>query len=212
MSPRWKKAVRVVAIIFAVVLVQQAWRHGHDYVFPEKFLVVEPGHLYRGAWQYDFPMRRIVQGYRIKTVIALAHPPTDPMSVHEKALSESLGARWLHIPIVEGSVTERQRQTVSDALERAADALAEPSNQPVYFHCHHGVNRTSMVQMAYRMLHCGYTLDQAQDEIARTPIGLVPVRHGVDYRYMSTFYRERVLPRRAGESVASAATPQPRVH
>ena len=39
---------------------QQAWRHGHDYVFADQFAVVEPGKIYRGAWQKPWPMRRVV--------------------------------------------------------------------------------------------------------------------------------------------------------
>jgi hypothetical protein len=53
-----------------------------------------------------------------------------------------------------------------------------------------------MVQIAYRTLYCGWTLDQATDEISRT-FGLRKVDHGPDYRYMKDFYESRVLPRRA---------------
>ncbi len=114
-----------------------------------------------------------------------------------------MGVRWLHIPIVD----ERRTGDVKgifDPIERAAAAIADPANQPVYFHCHHGVNRASMVQIAYRTLHCGWTLEQANDEISRT-FGLREVSHGPDYRLMAEFYQERVLPRRA--AMARAAEP-----
>src|SRR5437588_9781124 len=139
-------------------------------------------------------MRRVVTKYKIKTVLAVAHPPDHPLAVREKAMAGELGYRWVHIPIVEHRVNGN-KETISDQLEKAAAVLADPRNQPVYFHCHHGLNRASMVQMAYRMLYCNWTLEQATREIAQTPFGLVEVRHGVDYRYMATFYRQRVLPR-----------------
>ena len=150
---------------------------------------------------------RIIRDYRIKTIVALAHPNYHPLAVREKALAKEMGVCWLHIPIVEESTTPGERKTVADSLERAADALADPQNQPVFFHCHHGVNRASMVQMAYRMLHCGWSLEQAQAEIANSPMGLVEVRHGVDYRYMTTFYNSRVLPRRHARQQAVASAP-----
>ncbi len=50
-----------------------------------------------------------------------------------------------------------------------------------------------MVQIAYRTLHCGWTLEQATEEIAST-FGLKEVAHGPDYRQMTAFYNERVLP------------------
>ena len=69
--------------------------------------------------------------------------------------------------------------------------LADPTNYPVFFHCHHGLNRTSMVQIAYRTKYCGWTLAQAADEIERS-VGLVKVNHGPDYRHMVSFYENRV--------------------
>ncbi len=156
--------------------------------------VVEPGRIYRGAWQQDWPMRGLIRDHRIKTVVALAHRPTHPLAIREKALADELGVRWLHIPIVDDrSLVDAE--SLMDKLEAAAAAVADPANQPVYFHCHHGINRASMVQMAYRMLYCGWTLEQATDEIART-FGLSEVDKGPDYRSMARVYRERVLPRR----------------
>lgn len=192
--PRVKVWARRVGLLALVALAcQQTWRHGQDYVFADKFAVVEPGRLYRGAWQHDWPMRRIVRDRQIKTIVALAHPPTAPLAVQESKLADELGVRWVHVPIVEEFVAG-ERKDVGDALERAADVLADPAAQPVYFHCHHGLNRASMVQMAYRMKHCGWSLERATAEIAGS-IGLVKVSKGVDYRYMDTFYRERILPR-----------------
>jgi protein-tyrosine phosphatase len=171
------------------------WRHCHDYVFADHFAIVEPGKIYRGAWQQAWPMRRIVRTYQIKTVLALAHTDDNPLAVKEKALAEELGFRWVHIPIVDDR-SAANGQTLFDLLESAAAVLADSRNQPVFFHCHHGINRASMVQMAYRTLYCGWTLDQAEEEVSRT-FGLVKVNKGPDYRYMKAFYETRVLPRRA---------------
>ena len=184
---------------------EQVWRHGHDYVFADRFATVEPGRVYRGAWQKDWPMRRIVRDCQIKTVVALAHTADDDLSIREAALSKELGFRWVHIPIVDFR-GENERVNVSDQLEAAAAAIAEPRNQPVYFHCPHGINRTSMAQMASRMLYCGRDLKQASDEIDRN-FGLVEASRGPDHRHMERFYRERVLPRRL---VSDPATPAAR--
>ena len=191
---------RLVVVGLVVLACQQVWRHGQDYVFADKFAVVEPGRIYRGAWQQPWPMRRLVRTYRIKTVVALAHPPDDPMALRERALSRELGVRWVHIPIVDDrSATDGK--SLFDQLEQAADVLADPARQPVFFHCHHGINRASMVQIAYRTKHCGWTLEQATDEVSRT-FGLVEVTRGPDYRRMTAFYQQRVLPRRRAAAVA----------
>ena len=204
-TPRrpWKWARRLLIVGLVGLTLQQIWRHGRDYVFADQFAVVEPGKIYRGAWQQDWPMRRLVRDRQIKTIVALAHPSSHPMTVAEKGLAAELGCRWLHIPIVDDRSEGNQGQMLFDRLEEAAAAIAAPENQPVYFHCHHGVNRASMAQMAYRMLYSGWTLEAATAEIART-FGLKRADHGPDYRHMAKFYRERVLPRRLAEASKSA--------
>jgi len=203
MSNQRKWIRRGLWIGLAVLAVHQVWRHGHDYVFPDKFAVVVPGKIYRGAWQQTWPMRQVVENYDVKTVLALAHPPTHPLAIKEKEMAKELGYRWVHIPIVDERGLGDWR-VISDRLEQAAAILADPKNQPVYFHCHHGVNRTSMVQIAYRTMYCGWTLKQATDEISQT-FGLVEVSKGPDYRHMESFYNERVLPYRAAQSKQSTA-------
>ena len=174
------------------IAIEQTWRHGRDYVFADRFAEVVPGKLYRGAWQQPWPMRRLVRDYKIKTVVALAHPDSHPLSIREKALAKELGFRWVHIPIVDER-GQKDYRAINEKLENAAAELANPDNYPLYFHCHHGINRASMVQMAYRTKYCGWTLEQATDEISRT-FGLIEVSKGPDYRHMQSFYVERVLP------------------
>jgi protein-tyrosine phosphatase len=179
----------------------QLWRHGHDYLFMEQFREIVPGKIYRGAWQKPWPMRRLVRDYKIRTVLALAHPSEHYLSVREHDLARELGFRWIHIPIVDqrGTKDHVAEEAISDLLDQAAAVLADPANDPVYFHCHHGLNRTSMVQIAYRTKYCGWTLDRAADEIDRS-VGLVKVSHGPDYRHMVSFYETRVLPMRREHS------------
>jgi len=196
-----------LAIALVLLGLEQLWLHGHDYILPRQFAVVEPGKIYRGGWQRTWPMRRIVSDYKIRTVLALAHPDDHPLSISEKALADELGLRWIHIPIVDQRSTANPK-TLTDLLDEAAAVLADPSNYPIYFHCHHGLNRASMVQIAYRTRFCGWTLDQATDEVAQT-VGLVKVTHGPDYRHMVDYYNTRVLPARGAEPAPKAEISSP---
>jgi protein-tyrosine phosphatase len=199
---RWVR--RGILAGLMILACQQIWRHGRDYVFTDQFAEVVPGKIYRGAWQKPWPMRRIVQTYKIKTVLALAHPSSHPLADSERAMAQTLGFRWVHVPIVDERGTGDYR-VINQRLDEAAAVLADPKNYPIYFHCHHGINRASMVQMAYRTKYCGWTLEQATDEISRT-FGLVEVSHGPDYRHMQSFYVERVLPFRQPASPSSTAS------
>jgi Tyrosine phosphatase family len=194
MTTRYTWVRRGLAVCLLLLAVEQAWRHGRDYVFAREFAVVEPGKIYRGAWQKGWPMRRIVSDCKIRTILALAHPDDHPLSVSERSLAAELGIRWMHIPIVDQRSATNPK-TLSDLLDEAADVLADSKYYPIFFHCHHGLNRASMVQIAYRTKYCGWTLDQATDEVAKT-VGLVKVTHGPDYRHMVDYYNSRVLPLR----------------
>jgi protein tyrosine phosphatase (PTP) superfamily phosphohydrolase (DUF442 family) len=215
MTTRYTWIRRGLALCLLLLGAEQAWRHGHDFVLAREFAVVEPGRIYRGAWQKDWPMRRIVSECKIRTILALAHPDDHPLSTSERALAEELGIRWIHIPIIDQRSAANPK-TLSDLLDDAADVLADPKNYPIFFHCHHGLNRASMVQIAYRTKHCGWTLDQATDEVAKT-VGLVKVTHGPDYRRMVDYYNSRVLPSRDNDAnprsgcVAPAAVAAPTI-
>jgi len=207
---RWLRRGLLVGL--AVLAAHQIWRHGRDYVFADQFAEVVPGKIYRGAWQKPWPMRRLVRRHKIKTVLALAHQTDHPLSVQERELAKELGFRWVHIPIVDERGT-KDYHVINQKLEEAAAVLADPKNHPVYFHCHHGINRTSMVQMAYRTKYSGWTLEEATREISKT-FGLVEVNHGPDYRHMESYYAECVLPFRnpatpPKEAASEAAKPAP---
>jgi len=201
-SNRRKWLRRVLGVAAAGFAGEQTWRHGHDYVLAREFMVIEPGKVFRGGWQKPWPLRRIIRENQIKTVIALAHPDHHPLVKSEKAICEETGVNFVHLPIhdIRGDDT---RTYVSDQLEKAAKIIGDPAAQPVFFHCHHGVNRASMAHIAYRTMISGWTLEQAEAEVAMH-FGLVRVNQGPDYRHMEKFFEERVIPYRIAQQKAAA--------
>jgi len=203
MSTRRKWARLALSIGLAALAAHLIWRHGHDYVFPNQFAEVVPGKIYRGAWQKDWPMRQVARDHKIKTILALAHPYDSAIAVKERALAKELGIRWVHVPIIDQRSAE-QPKTIFELLDEAAGVLNDPSNYPIFFHCHHGLNRVSMAQIAYRTKYCGWTLEQATDEVASS-FGLVAVNHGPDFRTMTKYYDDCVLPYRDSQASDAAA-------
>ncbi len=61
MTARRKWARIALGVGLLILAAEQTWRHGHDYVFADRFAIVEPGRIYRGAWQKPWPMRRLVR-------------------------------------------------------------------------------------------------------------------------------------------------------
>ena len=99
LAKRWARRILLIALVGLGC--EQLWRHGHDYIWPDKFAVVEPGKIFRGAWLKPWPMKRVVKDHKIHTVVALAHQVDDPLAIQEKALSKELGFQWVHVPIVD---------------------------------------------------------------------------------------------------------------
>ena len=151
-------------------------------------------------------MRQIASNYKIKTILALAHPDDHPLSVSERTRPGAGHSLDPH-PHRRSAQTRPIPRRCRDLLDDAAAVLADPANYPIFFHCHHGLNRASMAQIAYRTKYCGWTLDQATDEIART-VGLVKVTHGPDYRHMVDYYNRRVLPLRNASRTQTAMRPR----
>ncbi|MBV8310759.1 MAG: hypothetical protein JO344_10265, partial [Planctomycetaceae bacterium] len=71
MTIRYTWIRRGLVICLLLLGAEQIWGHVYEYVFARQFAVVEPGKIYRGAWQKDWPMRRIVSDYKIRTILAL---------------------------------------------------------------------------------------------------------------------------------------------
>lgn len=125
--------------------------------------VVVPGRLVRGAWQSPDALAALLRREKIRTVVTLtAINPTDPKYVAQKPILDSAGVRWVFIPM-------RGSTATLDEMSQAADLLADPALQPVFFHCVGGHHRTSLAHAAYRVRYGGYTADQAWAEIASLP-------------------------------------------
>ena len=125
--------------------------------------VIVPGHLIRGAWQSPEALRAIVQREQIKTIVTLtAINRDDPKYVSQAKVAAGTGVRWLFVPMRGSTATLQQ-------MAEAADLLADPQLQPVFFHCVAGHHRSSLAHAAYLIRHQGWSARQAWDEVASLP-------------------------------------------
>jgi hypothetical protein len=171
--------------VLGLALLMLAARECRDLVLARNFRAVVPGAVYRGAELRPGPLRRVVERHGIRTVLCLVDPERS-----EHRVTESLGARWIWAPLDQDSASD-----TFDALERIAALLAEPANQPVFFHCKRGIYRSNLVQAVYRMKHCGWTLREATEELRAA--GYSPERSGGDNscaELLARYHAERCRP------------------
>jgi tyrosine-protein phosphatase SIW14 len=78
---------------------------------------------------------------------------------HERKLAESLGLRFLNIPIVGWSLP-------SDAqVAQFLNLFRESAGRRVFVHCYYGDDRTGVMVATYRIAQQHWTADQAVDEM-----------------------------------------------
>jgi len=53
--------------------------------------------------------------------------------------------------------------------------VIDPANQPVFFHCHHGADRTGVMLAAYRVVVQGWTKEEAIREMIEGGYGFHPL-------------------------------------
>ncbi|WP_165244793.1 protein-tyrosine phosphatase family protein [Paludisphaera soli] len=131
-----------------------------DELFEKRVQVIHPGRLVRGAWQQPAPLRRLVSREGIKTIVTLtAINSTDGKFVNQSGVVRERGLDWVIIPM-------RGSRATIEQMVIAADLLADPARQPVFFHCVAGHHRTSLAHAAYLIRHEGYTAKQAWDTVS----------------------------------------------
>jgi hypothetical protein len=129
----------------------------------KRTLAVIPGRLIRGAWQHPDALRAIIARERIKTIVTLsAINRDDPKYVAQARVVDETGVTWVLIPMRGSSATVEQ-------MALAADLLADPARQPIFFHCVAGHHRTSLAHAAFRIRHQGWTGAAAWAEVAALP-------------------------------------------
>jgi protein tyrosine phosphatase (PTP) superfamily phosphohydrolase (DUF442 family) len=135
------------------------WNAGNE----KHLRVIVPGRLIRGAWQDPQSLRAIISRERIKTIVTLtAINRDDPKYVSQAKVVSEMGVRWLFVPMRGSTATIEQ-------MAQAADLLADPCSQPVFFHCVAGHHRSSLAHAAYLIRHCGSSAAAAWKEVANLP-------------------------------------------
>ncbi|MCC7125707.1 MAG: tyrosine-protein phosphatase [Acidobacteria bacterium] len=121
----------------------------------ERFVQIEDN-LYRGAQPDEDGFRRL-RDLGIRTIVSFRNDAS------EQALVESLGMRFVNIPItfrVFGWGDDFDFEHVQQFME----VVDDPSAGPIFFHCKRGADRTGSIAAIYRIARQGWDAEAAYDE------------------------------------------------
>jgi len=183
----------------------------HQQAQTRNFRVVQPGVLYRSGQLTNEGLKRILNDYRIKTVINLRDGQTRA-DVAEEEFCKSEDIQFVRIlpsqwGDVGGSVP------VEAGVRKFREIMSDPKNYPVLVHCFAGIHRTGAYCAVYRMEFehwtnaraiaemkaCGYTsLDDELDIL------------GFMEQYRPTWMPKEEAPPPVAPAAAKAGKPKPR--
>jgi protein tyrosine/serine phosphatase len=176
----------LVAVALAVTV-----KEGRYYLLPKRFFTVESGTLYRSGYLEPMPLRKVIAEQKLKTIVCLLNnEPDNPDQRKEESVVRETGVRLVRIGMPGTGLAN------FDALDQAADAIADRANWPILVHCAGGQNRTGAAWAAYRMKHCGWSFDRAIAEGDKFGLSLRDKPELVEH--LRTYCQQRVATRPAG--------------
>lgn len=117
--------------------------------------------LLRGAQPGADGLHRL-RDLQVRTVIDL-RSERDEGRRDEQRLVESLGMRYISLPIADGNFFKRSGEVPEDTVRKFFAAL-DASAGPVFVHCRRGADRTGTVVALYRIARHGWDNQRAYQE------------------------------------------------
>jgi tyrosine-protein phosphatase SIW14 len=117
--------------------------------------------LYRGA-QPDAEGFRHLRNIGVRTVINFREE-ADAIRTGEQEMVESLGMRYIHLPIKDGNFFTWYRRIPDETVRRFFNIL-QSEQGPFFVHCRRGTDRTGAMVAFYRMAHNGWDASRARNE------------------------------------------------
>jgi protein tyrosine/serine phosphatase len=153
-----RSVLLVLLIVLPPVVLAAAMRVSET---PNRFAEAEPGRLYRGGFPTAKQIRILQAEKHIRTVISLTSDERKPRDTELDSAVRELGLKRYRFPMNGNGTGDLP------TLDHAADAMANSSDQPIYFHCSAGDKRSSAALAAYWMKHKGKSLQVTLDDLTR---------------------------------------------
>lgn len=152
--------VRRFVSVIAVVLVLATWAVAQETPQPAALVKIKnfgqmDDRFFRGAQPKDEADYKALAALGIKTVIDLTDDPKD----YEKPLVESLGMKYIHIPMI------AKKYPTPEATEAFLKTVNDPNTGKFYLHCAGGRHRTGAMGAVYRYEFYNWDFEKVYQEM-----------------------------------------------
>lgn len=131
--------------------------------------------LYRGAQPTEAGFRRLRE-LGVQTVVNL-RMEGDAKRLDERRIVESLGMRYVNLPVEDGNFFTRSRRIPDHVIREFFSLLDRHDTGAVFVHCARGADRTGALVAFYRIVRHGWESQRALSEARK--IGLRSWYHGL---------------------------------
>ena len=117
--------------------------------------------LFRGAQPTEAGLKSLWDT-GVRTVISLRDD--DEVGFDERRAAESLGMKWVNIPIQDGSFFTQSRRIPEGSIRAFFEAVDAAGPGAVFVHCRRGTDRTGAIVAFYRIARQGWPGEKAAKE------------------------------------------------
>ena len=128
-------------------------------IYPNRFAEVVPGELYRGGTPSADHVARLSEEKSIKTILSLTDETKRPEETAALQAMRNRKIKFVRVPMPgDGTGT-------FEAMDKAADVIAESRNWPMFYHCAAGKQRSNAATAAYLLKIKGWPLETTLKEL-----------------------------------------------
>ena len=161
-------SARLLSLMLVVPILLPVPARADDATAPiERFFKVDD-RLFRGA-QPDLAGFKYLRDLGVRTVINLREAK-DGERLNEQEIVESLGMKYVNIPIKDGNFFTRSRRIPPEAIQSFFQTIDAPDSGTVFVHCHRGADRTGALVSFYRIVR--YNWDSVRAYAEARQIGM----------------------------------------
>ena len=128
---------------------------------PRRFAIVEKGEIYRGGFPDAGDIEYLSREKGIRAIVSLTGPTDRENEQAMLAEAKRQGLKMYRFPMPGNGRGDY------DSMDRAAAAVADETNRPVFFHCAAGKQRSNAVLAAYRLKYCGWSIGDVKQELVK---------------------------------------------
>lgn len=128
------------------------------------FRVVKDGVVYRSAQLPTGGLARLVNDYRIKTVVCL-RDGDKANDQAEESYCHANGIQFVRLMPLEWTRASDGSAPVEANLAKFREIVKNPANHPILLHCFAGTHRTGSYVAVYRMDFEGWSNERAMNEL-----------------------------------------------